>query len=1488
MRRLLASEPSPEPDSADALWSQVLEVGLAHQRAQAKERARRRAATLKHIRRLQDKIARTQNEAARSRSLHALRRQQAKLQHQNHRDRRERDAQADHEAQMAATGQGKAAKPWLPHQPITRVEEPSTCTVQAATAVTSGSRVQLRLTTAVTPGQVHTDQQAIEASVAAFWKNLLNSVHSPTEQAERDKAGVLARLQSATAGLLSQEVREGLQTANLIDPENIAVAIRSLSRGSTPGEDDMTLDFFLEHIDLVAPLLSKLFARILATGKMTPKMCRAVLSPLYKNKGSPHDRAMYRPVSVTTIPYRILAKCIAQKLNAAIPLLVGDPQTGYVVGRSYDENVRVVRQTAHDINHHRPQDGGIMLMLDNAKAFDRLQHEFALDVLRAFNLPPSLINAVQTLYKDAETRVKINGHLTSPFPNTSGVKQGCPLSGLLYILVQEVQLRMIREDTTIRGIPIPGPDGELTPAPAATRLAPPPHALKERGLVDDTMIALATSESVPPLLRVLDRFEAMSNHRMNISKTMMLLLGSERGFDLRADSPAARALRQRGLQRTYDITPGRDDTLPEKWHGIVLGNEDGVTAAWEGAAAQAGAAADSLHASPIPHGSQGRVNLAQHKLMSKVFATLRLTAPADQGRVGATLRALQKHANGLVFGKRWWLTEKAATQPRSALGIGHLHVTNYMQTAWAQPLLDAMGRTTEDRPYKHYFAHYARQAYPGLGMGREMLSLNLSFSRIVGGPPEAMPGEARQAFKAVAALPPLRYAAPDPDTEPACQPREDLPREGLLAQPLLHNPILDAHPAQSRATPAEEQEMLRWASHGVTRVRHVLHDTGRRVLTFQELAARHPGLVGTARERDRVRRMHGAIRENLDKWKKVIAAPPCAHVQAGQFRHDAEGRLLRATETGTPARPTVRARVCQLEAQSGLIRVTSEEATLPAAATGTDLQPAITLQCSDTESDDDEETDDRSVADRGEETRGRCLATPAAIAEAKARQFRHATVAPRGAPPTPDPRLLEWPTPKTNTPPGTVNLAYSTTKQVRQTYLAHEWAEPRSLRERYADALADLTPQQRSRLLTDLAAAATHWAIPEEERRHFLITVHHGHLQGGNKCKGDHRWCARCLKAGHKHEDTATHTAHSCPAAREVWTRVAKAWEDATGEHLDISSARLTVLGLRPEPQQAATPPEKARHKATEPAWRLLHAVTLLQIYKARTRVHMAHHADHGPHDAKRATPKHILRAVKQRVAARVQYEHDRALHASREQPKPSTHKSAWAKFHSHWIATGIASIRKGGPRLNLLSPPPPAQPLPAKAVHIRVTATLHPAKGKQPPKAAWAIAVEDLDEAGRATARMEATAAIATEATHGPNHPACQATRHTWQVAHQVAVAKGLRSAAQHRRRGRPIVLTVHNVTAVRDLQPHRAGARRRTSHGQLARNNLSKLQELNAQPGLTVTVRADAGPQPARLQRLADQAARSGALRSRHPADCASHANAPWDELRVWDPGD
>jgi len=121
--------------------------------------------------------------------------------------------------------------------------------------------------------------------------------------------------------------------------------------------------------------------------------------------------------------------------------------------------------------------------------------------------------------------------------------------------------------------------------------------------------------------------------------------------------------------------------------------------------------------------------------------------------------------------------------------------------------------------------------------------------------------------------------------------------------------------------------------------------------------------------------------------------------------------------------------------------------------------------------------------------------------------------------------------------------------------------------------------------------------------------------------------------------------------------------------------------------------------------------------------------------------------------AGRVRYEHDRAKHAMQGQPKPAPGKGAWARFHRHWIASGIASLGKEGPRLNLLSAAPHTPPVAPGSTHIRVTAALLPAKAGQLPKAAWALVVEDVAADGSHTARMKASGAIATAATHGPAH---------------------------------------------------------------------------------------------------------------------------------------
>ena len=94
-----------------------------------------------------------------------------------------------------------------------------------------------------------------------------------------------------------------------------------------------------------------------------------------------------------------------------------------------------------------------------------------------------------------------------------------------------------------------------------------------------------------------------------------------------------------------------------------------------------------------------------------------------------------------------------------------------------------------------------------------------------------------------------------------------------------------------------------------------------------------------------------------------------------------------------------------------------------------------------------------------------------------------------------------------------VCLAYSTAKHARETYLAQAWREPRSFTTRYAALLDGLSDPERRARLTRVAEALTHPAIPEEERHNLYVTMHHGHWQAANKCRGksDQHLCATCL-----------------------------------------------------------------------------------------------------------------------------------------------------------------------------------------------------------------------------------------------------------------------------------------------------------------------------------------------------------------------------------------
>ena len=151
--------------TADALWNQVMQIGIEHQRAQAKARGAQRQEILKKIKRLQAKLKGMPEGRGYNRVTSTLNRYKSKLRLRIHKDRRQRDDLEEYTNQMTATGHGKQPKPWAPPQPITRVQEPATCRIQAALKPASQGRVQLTLSKVVTEGAVHTSQEDIAASL---------------------------------------------------------------------------------------------------------------------------------------------------------------------------------------------------------------------------------------------------------------------------------------------------------------------------------------------------------------------------------------------------------------------------------------------------------------------------------------------------------------------------------------------------------------------------------------------------------------------------------------------------------------------------------------------------------------------------------------------------------------------------------------------------------------------------------------------------------------------------------------------------------------------------------------------------------------------------------------------------------------------------------------------------------------------------------------------------------------------------------------------------------------------------------------------------------------------------------------------------------------------------------------------------------------------------------------------------------------------------
>ena len=233
--------------------------------------------------------------------------------------------------------------------------------------------------------------------------------------------------------------------------EECTNAINVMKLNKSPGLDGLTLEFYKTFWEKLDTILVKVLNKGYEEKILSYSQRTSVLSLLFK-KNDPTSLDNYRPISLLNVDLKILSHVLAQRLKPLLPKLINEDQTGYIKNRFIGFNLRQIQDVIDYADSYSVE--GAIIFVDFTKAFDSLEWDFMFKVLRYFGFNDSFISWVETLYNDIQTCVINNGWISEVFKNKRGIRQGCPLSALLFVLSVEIMALRLRGNKDIKGIQV--------------------------------------------------------------------------------------------------------------------------------------------------------------------------------------------------------------------------------------------------------------------------------------------------------------------------------------------------------------------------------------------------------------------------------------------------------------------------------------------------------------------------------------------------------------------------------------------------------------------------------------------------------------------------------------------------------------------------------------------------------------------------------------------------------------------------------------------------------------------------------------------------------------------------------------------------------------------------------------------------------------------------------------------------------------------------
>lgn len=218
-------------------------------------------------------------------------------------------------------------------------------------------------------------------------------------------------------------------------------------KDASPGPNGLTLAFFRKYFPYFGNFLIDIFNNTQISLSDTFNKINIKLIPKNaKVKKSIND---LRPLSMTNYEYRIYTKILSNRLRNVSNFIIGDHQTCAIIGRRMNDNIVLTRDLIEDANRRKKPLN--VVSVDQRKAFDSISHNYLFAILKHLELGDFIYNSLNRLYEKSYATVVCNQMRSEKIFIKSGIKQGCALSMMLYIIAIEELLVRVKANPNIKG-----------------------------------------------------------------------------------------------------------------------------------------------------------------------------------------------------------------------------------------------------------------------------------------------------------------------------------------------------------------------------------------------------------------------------------------------------------------------------------------------------------------------------------------------------------------------------------------------------------------------------------------------------------------------------------------------------------------------------------------------------------------------------------------------------------------------------------------------------------------------------------------------------------------------------------------------------------------------------------------------------------------------------------------------------------------------------